>query len=97
MPCKEGESQQYKATSRDKGSIKQNKTKQLPLHLNTVRKKTEKKQWTGRSIKIRAEINEKEMKETIANFNTTKSSFSQKISKIYQPLGRFIKKEWEKN
>ena len=37
------------------------------------------------------------MKETIASFNTTKSSFSQKISKIYQSLGRFIKKEWEKN
>ena len=33
-------------------------------------------------IKIRSEINEKEMKETIAKLNKTKSSFFQKINKI---------------
>ena len=48
-------------------------------------------------IKIRAEINEKEMKETIINFNKTKSSFFEKINKVDQPLTRLIKKKKEKN
>ena len=37
-------------------------------------------------IKIRSEINENEMKETIANFNKTKSWFFEKINKIDKPL-----------
>ena len=40
-------------------------------------------------IKIRAEINEKEMRETIAKINNTKFF---EISKIDKPLARFIKK-----
>ena len=48
-------------------------------------------------IKIRAEINEKETKETIAKINKTKSWFFQKINKIDKPLARFIKKQREKN
>ena len=40
-------------------------------------------------IKIRAEINEKEMRETIAKINQTKFF---EISKIDKPLSRFIKK-----
>ena len=48
-------------------------------------------------IKIRAEINEKETKETIANVNKTKSWFFQKINKIGKPLARLIKKKREKN
>ena len=36
-------------------------------------------------IKIRSEINEKEMKETIAKINKTKSWFSEKINKIDKP------------
>ena len=44
-------------------------------------------------IKIRAEINEKETKETIAKFNKAKSWFFQKISKIDKPLARLIKKK----
>ena len=47
-------------------------------------------------IKIRAEINEKEMKE-IVNINKTKSWFSEKINKIDKTLARLIKKEREKN
>ena len=51
-------------------------------------------------IKIGAEINEKEMKETIVKFNKTKSWFFEKINKIDKPLARLIKKkkrEREKN
>ena len=48
-------------------------------------------------IKIRAEINEKETKETIAKINKTKSWFFEKINKIDKPLARFIKKQREKN
>ena len=48
-------------------------------------------------IKIRAEINEKETKETIAKINKTKSWFFEKINKIDKPLARLIKKKREKN
>ena len=43
-------------------------------------------------IKIRSEINEKEMKETIAKINKTKRCFLEKIYKIDKPLARLIKK-----
>ena len=48
-------------------------------------------------IKIRAEINEKEMKETIVKINKTKGWFFEKINKIDKPLARLIKKKGEKN
>ena len=48
-------------------------------------------------IKIRAEINEKETKETIAKINKTKNWFFEKINKIDKPLARLIKKKREKN
>jgi len=44
-------------------------------------------------IKIRAEINERETKETIAKINKTKSCFFEKINKIDKPLARLIKKK----
>ena len=47
-------------------------------------------------IKIRAEINEKEIKEIIMKTNKTKSWFSEKINKIDKPLARLIKKKREK-
>ena len=47
-------------------------------------------------IKIRSEINEKEMKETITKVNKTKSWFFEKINKIDKPLARLIKKTREK-
>ena len=47
-------------------------------------------------IKIRSEINEKEMKEMIAKINKTKSWFSENINKVDKPLARLIKKKREK-
>ena len=44
-------------------------------------------------IKIRSEINEKELKETIAKINKTKNWFFEKINKIDKPLARLIKKK----
>ena len=43
--------------------------------------------------KIREEINEKEMRETIVKINKAKSWFFQKINKIDKPLVRLIKKK----
>ena len=48
-------------------------------------------------IKIQAEINEKEVKETVVKINKTKSWFFEKINKINKPLARLIKKKREKN
>ena len=48
-------------------------------------------------IKIRAEINGKETKKTIAKINKTKSWFFKKINKIDKLLARVIKKKREKN
>ena len=48
-------------------------------------------------IKIREEINGKEMKETIVKINKTKIWFFEKINKIDKPLARLIKKKREKN
>ena len=48
-------------------------------------------------IRIRAEINVKETKETIAKINKTKNWFFEKINKINEPLARFIKNQREKN
>ena len=48
-------------------------------------------------IKIRAEINEKESKETVPKINKAKSWFFERISKIDKPLARLIKKQNEKN
>ena len=47
-------------------------------------------------IKIRSEINEKEMKETIVKIKKTKSWFFEKINKIDKPLARLIRKKREK-
>ena len=44
-------------------------------------------------LKIRAEINAKETKETIAKINKAKSWFFEKIKKIDKPLARLIKKQ----
>ena len=48
-------------------------------------------------LKIRAEINAKETKETIAKINKAKSWFFNRINKVDKPLARLIKKQWEKN
>ena len=44
-------------------------------------------------IKIRAEINQKETKETLAKINKTKSWFFEKINKIDKQLARLMKKK----
>ena len=61
--------------------------KQCNLTPNAIRdrRRTTQKSKVSRKkeiIKIRSEINEKEMKETIARINKTKSWFFEKISKI---------------
>ena len=48
-------------------------------------------------IKIQAEINEKEMKETRVKINKTKSWSFEKINKMDKPLARLIKEKREKN
>ena len=48
-------------------------------------------------IKIEAEINAKETKETIAKINKAKIWFFERINKIDKPLDRLIKKQREKN
>ena len=48
-------------------------------------------------LKIRAETNAKETKETIAKINKAKSCFFQKVNNIDKPLARLIKKQREKN
>ena len=48
-------------------------------------------------LKIRAEINAKETKETIAKINKAKSWLFGKLTKIVKPLARLIKKQREKN
>ena len=48
-------------------------------------------------MKIWAEINEKEMKETIVKINKTKSWLFEKINKIDKPLARLIKKKREES
>ena len=65
----------------------------------TTGKRTKKPKISRRKniIKIRAEINEKEMKETIVKLNKTKSWFFEKINKIDRSLARLVKKKREKN
>ena len=44
-------------------------------------------------LKIKAKINAKETKETIAKINKAKSWFFERINKIDKPLARLIKKQ----
>ena len=62
---------------------------------NLVEAKKKKKQKTN--IQIRAEINEKEMKEIIGKINKSKRWFIEKINKIDKLLGRLIRKKGEEN
>ena len=59
----------------------------------TRERRTNKTQLVEEIIKIRAEINEIEMKKTIAKINETKSWFFEKINKINNPFPRLIKKK----
>ena len=72
----------------------------LTLHLKQLGKeKQQQQQKSSRRkeiIKTQAEINEKEMKETIVKINRTKSWFFEKINKIYKHLS-ILKKREESN
>jgi len=70
----------------------------LILHLKQLEKEKVKNPRVriGKEIlKIRAEINAKETKETLAKINKAKSWFLEKINKIDKPLARLIKKQRE--
>ena len=72
----------------------------LTLHLKQLEKEGLENPRVSRRkeiLKIRAKINAKEIKETVAKINKTKSWFFEKINKIDKPLARLIKKEREKN
>ena len=76
-----------------------NQTNTLTLHLKQLEKEEMKNPRVCRRkeiTKIRAEINAKETKETIAKINKAKSWFFEKINKIDKPLGILIKKKREK-
>ena len=77
-----------------------NKKKTLNRQPNFTPKATEKEEQKTpeisrrkKIIKIRAEINEKERKETIVKINETKSWFFEKINKIDKHLARLIEKK----
>ena len=67
-----------------------------PKAIKERRRKNPKVSRRKEIIKIRSEINKTEMKETITKINKTKSCFFEKITKIYKPLARLIKKKREK-
>ena len=72
----------------------------LTLHLKQLEKEEMKNPRVSRRkeiIKISAEINAKETKETIAKINKAKSWFFEKLNKTDKPLARLIKKQREKN
>ena len=71
----------------------------LTLHLKHLEKEEQKTPKVSRRkeiIKIRSVVNEKEMMETIAKINKTKSWCFEKINKSDKPLARLIKKKREK-
>ena len=77
-----------------------NQINNLTLHLNQLEKEEMKNPRVSRrkeTLKIRAEINAKETKETIAKINKANSWFIEKINKTEKPLARHIKKQREKN
>ena len=72
----------------------------LTLHLKQLEKEEMKNPRVSRRkeiLKIRAEINAKETKETIAKVRKAKSWFFERINKIHKPLARLIKKQRKKN
>ena len=77
---------------------KKNQINNLTLHLMQLDKEEMKNpRVTKRKeiIKIRAQITEKETKETKAKINKTISWFIKNINKIDKTLARFIKGKWE--
>ena len=80
---------------------KQEKSKiiSLTLHLKQLEKEEMKNPRVSRRkeiIKIRAEINANETKETVAKIHKAKSRFFERINKIDKALARLIKKQERK-
>ena len=74
----------------------ENQINNLTVHLKQLGKEEMKNPRVSRRkeiIKIRAEMNEKETKETIAKIDKAKSWFFEKINKIDKPLARLIKEK----
>ena len=72
----------------------------LTLHLKQLEKEEMENPRVSRRkeiLKIKAEINAKETKETIAKSNKVQSWFFERINKSDKPLARLIKKQREKN
>ena len=72
------------------------KSNNVTLHIKNLEKEEMKYSKVSRRkeiIKIRAEINAKETKDTIAKINKANSWFFEKINKIDKPLARLIKKK----
>ena len=72
----------------------------ITLHLKQLEKGEMKNPSVSRRkeiLKIRAEINAKETKETVAKIKKAKSWFFEKINNIDKPLARLIKKQRENN
>ena len=77
-----------------------NQINNLTPHLKQVEKEEMKNPRISRRkeiFKIRAEINAKGIKKTIAKIKKAKSWFFERINKIDKPLARLIKKQREKN
>ena len=73
--------------------------KNLTLHLKQLEKEEMQNPRFSRRkeiLKIRAEINAKETKETITKINKAKSWFFERINKIDKPLARLMKKQGRK-
>ena len=70
----------------------------LTLHLKLKKEEMKNSRVSRRKeiLKIGAEINAKETKETLAKTNKAKTWFFEKINKIVKPLARLIKKQMEK-
>ena len=71
----------------------------LTLHLKQLEKEEMKNPRVSRRkeiLKVRAEINAKETKETIAKINKAKTWFFERINKTDKPLARLIRKQREK-
>ena len=80
--------------------IRKSQINNLTLHLKQLEKEEIKNPRVIRRkeiIKIQAQINAKETRETTAKINKAKSWFFEKINKIDKPLARLIKKQREKN
>ena len=80
--------------------MKKSQINKLTVHLKQLEKEEMKNARVSRRkeiLKIRAEINAKETKETIVKINKAKSWFFERINKIDKPLARLIKKQREKN